>query len=103
MSEMCLTCGLPKELCVCETIAKESQRIKVYTEKRKFGKIHTIVEGIDSHEVDLRSLGKKLKSHLACGGTVKGGRIELQGKHLGEVKHILIGLGFTEDRIDMGR
>lgn len=103
MSEICSTCGLPKELCVCETIAKESQRIKVYTEKRKFGKVHTVVEGIDEREIDLRGLGKQLKSHLACGGTVKGGRIELQGKHPGQVRDFLIGLGFAKERIDMGK
>ena len=39
MPEICPKCGLPKELCVCETIAKEEQRIKVRSEKRKFGKI----------------------------------------------------------------
>lgn len=103
MSEICSTCGLPKELCVCETIAKETQRIKVYTEKRKFGKVHTIVEGIDEREIDLKGLGKKLKSHLACGGTVKGGRIELQGNHPHEVRDFLIRLGFAEERIDKGR
>ena len=103
MNEICPKCGLPKDLCVCETIAKETQRIKVYTEKRKFGKVHTIVQGIDEREIDLKGLGKKLKGHLACGGTVKEGRIELQGNHPHEVKDFLIGLGFAKERIDMGR
>jgi len=103
MSEICSTCGLPKELCVCETIAKETQRIKVYIEKRKFGKKYTIVKGIDEREIDLRGLGKKLKTFLACGGTVKDGFVELQGNHAERVKKFLVGLGFAEERIDMGR
>ncbi len=103
MSAICSTCGLPQELCVCETIAKESQRIKVYTEKRKFGKMYTIVKGIDDREIDIKSLGKKLKNHLACGGTVKDGFIELQGNHADRVKNFLVSFGFAKERIDMGR
>ena len=62
MSEICTQCGLPKDLCVCETIAKESQRIVISTEKRKFGKLETTIEGIDSKEIDIKDLGKKLKN-----------------------------------------
>src|SRR5574341_1746957 len=76
---VCVTCGLPKELCVCESIAKESQKIIVRTEAKKFNKMYTVIEGIDSKEIDLDQLAKKLKAKLACGGTIKEGRIELQG------------------------
>jgi translation initiation factor 1 len=61
MSEICSTCGLPKELCVCETIAKESQEITLSLESKRFGKKYTIVEGIDQKEIDLNDLTKKLK------------------------------------------
>ncbi|NOX71808.1 MAG: stress response translation initiation inhibitor YciH, partial [Candidatus Micrarchaeota archaeon] len=30
MSEICPKCGLPKDLCVCTTIAKEEEKIKIY-------------------------------------------------------------------------
>src|SRR3989344_1084645 len=90
MSEICPVCGLVKELCVCETIAKESQKILVYIEKKKFNKNYTIVDGIDKKEIDLKDLAKKLKSELACGGTIKDGKIELQGEHKIKVKKILI-------------
>lgn len=101
MSEICTTCGLPVELCVCETIAKESQSIRVYTVKRKFGKIHTVVEGIDEHEIDLRELARKLKSAFACGGTYKEGKIELMGNHKQKVKVTLIKLGFAPETISV--
>jgi translation initiation factor 1 len=81
MSEICTTCGLPKELCVCEQIAKESQKITVKIEKRKFGKKYTIVQGIDEKDIDMKNVLKTLKNKLACGGTIKQKIIELQGDH----------------------
>ena len=101
MAEICPKCGLPKELCVCETIAKERQKIKIYMVKRKFGKPYTVIEGIDEKEIDLKDLSKKLKNKLACGGTMKEGKIELQGKHKANVKKILIDLGFAEETIEI--
>jgi len=99
MSEICSKCGLPKELCVCETIAKESQEIVLSLESKKFGKKYTIVEGIDDKEINMVDLTKKLKSKLACGGTVKQGKIELQGTHLQKVKEMLLEMGFSPDTI----
>ena len=101
MSETCPKCGLVKEICICETIAKESQRIKVRLEKRKFGKVYTAIYGIDQKDIDLRQLAKKLKTEFACGGTVKEGRIDLQGNHVQKVKQTLIRLGFAADTIDI--
>ena len=96
---ICNTCGLPKELCVCENIAKESQEIKIYTIKKKFGKKNTVIKGIDTKQIDLKDLGKKLKNILACGGTAKEGKVELQGDHKFKVKQELIKLGFSDETI----
>jgi translation initiation factor 1 len=101
VSEICPRCGLPKPLCVCETIAKENQKIRVYVENKKFKKVATIVEGLDEKEIDLKDVAKKLKSTLACGGTAKEGKIELQGDHKQKVRKLLVGLGFAEDSIEM--
>ncbi|MBI1935152.1 translation initiation factor [Candidatus Woesearchaeota archaeon] len=101
MSEICPVCGLVKELCVCETIAKESQKILVYIERKKFNKNYTIIEGIDSKEIDLKDLAKRLKSMLACGGTIKGGKIELQGEHKQRTKKILVDYGFAPGSIEL--
>lgn len=99
MSEVCSKCGLPKELCVCETIAKKDQQIRITVVKRKFGKLITIVEGIDEKSIDVKDLAKKLKNKLACGGTVKEGIIELQGDHAHKAKSILIALGFSQETV----
>ncbi|MEK6827760.1 MAG: translation initiation factor, partial [Nanoarchaeota archaeon] len=98
---VCPMCGLVKELCVCETIAKESQKILVYVERKKFNKNYTIVEGIDEKEIDLKDLAKKLKSELACGGTMKDGKIELQGEHKQKTKKILIEHGFAPSSVEV--
>lgn len=99
MNEVCPKCGLPKDLCVCEIIAKEEQQIAVKTIKRKFGKIITTVEGITDKNIDLKEVTKALKSKLACGGTIKNKVIELQGNHASKVKQYLIELGFPEATI----
>lgn len=101
MSEICPICGLVKELCVCETIAKESQKILVYIERKKFNKNYTIVEGIDKREIDLKDLAKNLKSELACGGTIKDGKIELQGEHKQKTKKILVDYGFAPGSVEV--
>ena len=99
---VCKTCGLPEELCACSDIAKEIQTsIKVYVERRKWGKLCTLIVGLNDREIDLPKLAKKLKSKIATGGTAKDGKIELQGNHLYAVKDVLIAEGFAEDQIDV--
>lgn len=101
MSKICQICGLVEELCVCETIAKESQKIMVYIERKKFNKNYTIIEGIDAKDIDLKDLAKRLKSALACGGTIKEGKIELQGEHKQKAKKILVEYGFALGAIEI--
>jgi len=54
----------------------------------------TVVDGLNPHDLDLDSLVSNLKSICACGGTIKEGRIELQGDHRKKVKKALEKLGF---------
>ena len=97
--DICPKCGLPTPACVCKEIAKTEQRIKIKTDKRRYGKIITLVEGL-SNDVDIKETAKKLKSELACGGTVKNNVIELQGDHRKKVKPVLVKIGFPEDTIE---
>ena len=100
MVGVCNQCGLPQELCVCETIAREQQKIVVQSEKRKFGKKYTVVTGLGK-EVNIDEIFRKLKNKFACGGTAKSGHIELQGDHTSRMKQALIDLGFPADTIDI--
>jgi translation initiation factor 1 len=98
--EICPKCGLPKEACVCEVIAKSEQKIRVELVKKRYGKVSTMVTGIDPKDVDLKSIAKELKNELACGGTVKNNEIELQGDHAKKVREKLVSLGFAQDSIE---
>ncbi len=98
MAEICPKCGLLKDICACEVLEKEeSQRIKVYSTKKRFGKLVTIIEGLDNDA--LEKTAKDLKHKLACGGTSKNGVIVLQGGHTDKVKALLVGLGYSQESI----
>ena len=96
--EICPKCGLPQQACVCEQIVKSSQKIKISTEKKKFGKTATMVSGFEAG-MDVKKIAKALKEELACGGTFKDNIVELQGDHVKKVKQILVKLGFDEESI----
>lgn len=92
--------GLPSDITnTIEAIEKETQRIVVRVEKRSYGKIVTLIEGIpkDTAEETLKTLKKK----LGCGGTYKDGILELQGDHRSKIKDLLVNLGFKPENIEI--
>lgn len=97
--EICPKCGLPKQACVCEQIVKESQRIRITTDKKRYGKIVTLVTGF-GNGIDIKNVTKSLKNGLACGGTCKDNTIELQGDHRKKIKEILVKIGFDTELIE---
>jgi len=97
--EICPKCGLPIPACVCSEIGKSEQKIKISTEKIKYGKIITLVSGFNK-DIDIKTIAKELKQYLACGGTIKNEVIELQGGHTSRIKKALVKLGFNEELIE---
>ncbi|ABU82457.1 stress response translation initiation inhibitor YciH [Ignicoccus hospitalis] len=90
--------GLPPE--VCEQLMMDQQElIKIKLEKRKWGREVTIIEGLNLDNERLKKVAKQLKSKLATGGTVKNGRIELQGDHRDRVKKLLEEMGYPPENI----
>src|SRR3989338_2031169 len=87
--EICPKCGLPQQACVCEQMVKSLQNITIATDKKRYGKIVTLVSGFDSG-VNIKKIAKILKNGLACGGTSKKKIIELQGDHQKKRKENLI-------------
>lgn len=94
---ICPKCGLPREACVCEEIAKSEQRLRIEIDKRRFGKLITVISGIEDATINIKDVAKRLKSELACGGTVKNNKIELQGDHRKKAREILLEIGFQAD------
>ncbi|MBR9678369.1 MAG: stress response translation initiation inhibitor YciH [Nanoarchaeota archaeon] len=103
MNTTCPKCGLPKELCICESISKEQTKIKVTTKRGKYRKLMTIVTGINPKEVDTKKLLKYLKKELACGGAEdkQENTLMIQGNHVNRMKKLLIEYGFPGDSIEV--
>jgi len=97
--DLAKVCGnLPPEL--CEQLVSEKQVIKIRLDTRKWGRELTIIEGLPNDKEELKRISRILKSKLATGGTVKEGRIELQGDHRHRVKEILVKeLGYPPENI----
>ena len=65
------------------------------TDRRRYGKIVTKVEGLEDSAIDINQLAKLLKNKCAAGGTVKGRTIELQGDHKKKAAIVLKNNGFN--------
>lgn len=91
---------MPKDLCVCDSIAREDQQITVKIDTRSYNKEMTVVEGLEDNQ-DIDELASTLKTKLACGGTAKEGHIELQGDHRRRIVDILVDEGFSRENIEV--
>jgi predicted translation initiation factor SUI1 len=58
----------------------------------------TTVSDLPLNEGDLAELATKLKTRLGTGGTVKDGRIEIQGDHRDRIVQELEGMGYRVKR-----
>ena len=64
------------------------------TERRAKGKLVTVIAGLDPEANDLNELAARLKNACGAGGTVKDGRIELQGDHVQVAEKALQAIGY---------
>ena len=88
-------------MCACGDLNKESNKIVVRLEERRFKKKGTMIEGLDSKLNDLEGTLSELKRKYACGGTTKDNYIFLQGDHRYTMKETLVKLGFSESSIEV--
>lgn len=95
----CERCGELEEDCTCPPpprvlTAPEKQTARLNVEKRKKGKIVTVVRGLPADENDLPALLVTLKTACGAGGTTKDDILEIQGNHLERVRDLLTGIGY---------
>lgn len=85
---------------IIRELDKETARIVIFKDIRKFRKSVTVVTGLNETD-DSIGITKELKTSIGTGGTYKDGQIVLQGDHREAVKDALIKRGFNKDTIEL--
>jgi predicted translation initiation factor SUI1 len=97
---LCPKCHQLKKTCTCKP--EEPNKFTVVRvgreTKGRGGKGVTIISDLPLDEKGLNELATKLKTWLGTGGTVKDGRIEIQGDHRDRIVQELEGMGYRVKR-----
>ena len=98
--KLCPKCQQPLTACICQNLAATkipegdgTIRIRRETKGRKGAGV-TLLCDICLNQNDLKVLAKDLKKKCGSGGSIKDGRIELQGDVREQAKNILEKKGF---------
>lgn len=82
---ICPACGKPVAGCICgksKTVGLADRIVRIGREtKGRKGSGVTVISGVPLDPSGLAALTKEFKKRCGCGGTVKGGIIEIQGDH----------------------
>lgn len=98
----CDRCELPESECQCPPLpeptpeykAPEKQTARLMIEKRRKGKMVTVIRGLADDDNDRQSLLTRLKTVCGAGGTLQEDCIEIQGRHLDRVQSELQVMGY---------
>lgn len=94
--ENCDKCGKAKKACICaETDAPSPSGETVYIERDRKGRKGKTVTVISNIRGDLKMIQKDLQKYCGAGGSVKDGRVEIQGDQRIKVREYLEKAGFT--------
>lgn len=95
----CERCGQLEQQCSCpppppvrKPPAKQTARIQL--QRRKKGKLVTVVRGLAAEDNDLNELLTQLKTACGAGGTLKEDALEIQGDHVARVRDQLLAIGY---------
>ncbi len=99
----CDRCGLIEAECKCPPlpaplIPPAQQTARLTVEKRKKGKVVTVIRGLPAAGNDLPALLSQLKSQCGAGGTLGGDHLEIQGDHIDRLRLLLAEIGYRIHR-----
>jgi translation initiation factor 1 len=102
VGQRCPNCLRAVARCVCRKgtpgkVGDGVVRVSRETQGRK-GKGVTVITGLPLSEDQLAALATRLKKRCGSGGTVDGGRIEIQGDHRDVILRELAQQGWTAKR-----
>lgn len=99
---LCPKCHQLKTTCTCTSeppVPSKATVVRVGREiKGRGGKGVTIISDLPLNERGLAEIATKLKARMGTGGTVKDGRIEIQGDQRDRIVAELEGLGYKAKR-----
>ncbi len=99
---VCQNCRQPQDACTCHARKSVPKNVTVRVgreTKGRHGKGVTTIADLPLDENGLAELATKLKQRLGTGGTVREGRVEIQGDQRERIAAELEGLGYRVKRV----
>ena len=93
---LCDRCGVETRSCNCPPLdtPPAKQSLKVRLDRRKRGKLITVVSNFHCSDLQMHETLTDLKNKCGAGGSIEEGNIELQGDHTQRVPELLIARGY---------
>jgi translation initiation factor 1 len=96
----CERCGELETDCKCvplpvASIAPVKQTARLNVEKRRRGKVVTVIRGLSADANDLPSLLSLLKARCGAGGAIQDDKLEIQGAQVERISALLNELGYV--------
>ncbi len=96
----CPECHHPMCTCRAQVKTRKSAVVLIAKEtKGRHGKTVSTISGLPLDDSELSELAMQLKQRCGSGGTVKDGRIEIQGDHRDKLRKELEGMGYRVKRV----
>lgn len=81
------------------TLEPSDQLLEIWIDKHRAGKTAIIIKGYIGNLSDMKNLSKKLKTKCGVGGSVKNGKIIIQGNVRDKIMDILKQDGYRYKRV----